>query len=109
MWVGPEEIARIADYRGETVEAFSGRFVRQVGRRYSLIEKPNHDCVFWDARKGCTVYEARPEQCRSWPFWPENLDSPEDWDHVRSVCPGSGNGQWFSLQEIEVAAARTKE
>lgn len=109
VWVGPVEIARIADYRGETVEEFSSRFVRQVGRRYSLIEKPNNDCVFWDARIGCTVYEARPNQCRTWPFWPENLESPEDWDQVRSLCPGSGKGQWFSLEEIESAAVRTKE
>eukprot|EP00961_Rhodomonas_salina_P046921 629705-Rhodomonas_salina.2 len=25
----------------------------------------------------CSLYEARPKQCRTWPFWPENLASPE--------------------------------
>ncbi|CAN5714644.1 YkgJ family cysteine cluster protein [soil metagenome] len=108
VWVNPEEIAGLAEHQGLSIEEFSGRFVRQVGRRYSLIEKPNHDCVFWDAQVGCTVYEARPEQCRTWPFWSENIESPEDWDRVRSTCPGSGRGQWFSLEAIEAAAARTK-
>jgi Fe-S-cluster containining protein len=101
-----EEIARLAEHRGETVEQFSKRFVRRVGQRYSLIEKPGGDCIFWEKGIGCTVYPARPIQCQTWPFWPENLETPEDWDGVKSVCPGSGQGQWFSLEEIQAAAAR---
>lgn len=106
VWVVAEEIARLAEHRGETVEQFSKRYVRRVGQRYSLIEKPGGDCIFWEKGTGCTVYPARPIQCQTWPFWPENLESPEDWDRVTSVCPGSGKGQWFSLEEIQAAAAR---
>jgi Fe-S-cluster containining protein len=101
-----EEIARLAAYRGETVEQFSKQFVRRVGHRYSLIEKPGGDCIFWDKAAGCTVYPARPVQCQTWPFWPENIETPEEWEGVKSVCPGSGRGQWFSLEEIQAAAAR---
>ena len=68
------------------------RYVRRVGDRYSLIEKPGGDCIFWDKQAGCTVYPARPVQCQTWPFWPENLETPEDWEHVDAVCPGSGAG-----------------
>jgi Fe-S-cluster containining protein len=106
VWVNEEEIGRIAAYRGETLEQFSTRFVRQIGNRYSLIERPGGDCIFWDKAQGCTVYSARPEQCKTWPFWPDNIESPETWDAVTRVCPGSGTGRIFSVEEIRATAAR---
>jgi len=108
VWVEAEEIERLADHLDLSVEAFGGRYLRRVGQRLSLIERPNGDCVFWDRDAGCTVYPARPTQCRTWPFWRENIDSPEDWEAVRQICPGSGTGTWFSTEQIEAAAARTK-
>jgi uncharacterized protein len=107
VWVEADEIERLATYRGETVDQFSAKFVRQVGDRYSLIEKPGGDCIFWDKTAGCTVYPARPRQCQTWPFWPENVETPEDWDHVRKVCPGSGKGRLYTLTEIQLSIATT--
>ena len=107
VWVEADEVERLATYRGETVEQFSLKFVRQVGDRYSLIEKPGGDCIFWDKTDGCTVYPARPRQCQTWPFWPENVETRADWDHVRQVCPGSGKGQLHTLTQIQVSIATT--
>jgi Fe-S-cluster containining protein len=106
VWVNAEEIGRLAAYRGETVQEFSRRFVRRVGDDYSLIEKPGGDCIFWDKAVGCTVYPARPVQCQTWPFWPENIESLEAWEGVQRVCPGSGKGRVFGVEEIRMAAAR---
>jgi Fe-S-cluster containining protein len=106
VWVNAEEIGRLAAYRGETIDEFSKKYVRRVGSRYSLIEKPGGDCIFWDKKAGCTVYPARPVQCQTWPFWPENIESPEEWERIEDVCPGAGRGRWFSLEEIQAAAAR---
>jgi Fe-S-cluster containining protein len=108
VWVDGPEIDRLAASRGESPEEFSRAFVRRVGDRLSLIEKPGGDCVFWDRSAGCTVYEARPVQCRTWPFWPENVESPEAWEHVTGVCPGAGKGQgqWFSAEDVAATAAK---
>jgi Fe-S-cluster containining protein len=106
VWVDAREIARLAGFLGLSVEQFSKRYVRQVGERFSLIEKPGGDCIFWEKSAGCTVYPARPVQCQTWPFWPENIESPADWEHVESTCPGSGKGRWFSVDEIRATAAR---
>jgi Fe-S-cluster containining protein len=107
--VSPEEIRRIAEFRGEEPEEFSKQFVRRVRGRYSLIEKPGGDCIFWDKEAGCTVYPARPTQCRTWPFWPENVETPEDWKHVCQVCPGSGQGRLYTVEEIGSALAMVKK
>src|SRR4051812_22597301 len=107
VWVSPEEIARLAGSRGEPVDRFSEAFVRRVGNRYSLIEKPGGDCVFWDRAVGCTVYEVRPVQCRTWPFWEENVESPEAWEYVGRGCPGIDRGRVFTAEEVLAAVART--
>jgi uncharacterized protein len=106
VWVNLEEIGKLAEFRGLSVEEFGVQFVRQVGDRLSLIERPGGDCIFWDRKVGCTVYPARPIQCQTWPFWPENVASPQDWKHVTRICPGSGEGQVFSVEEIQATAAR---
>src|SRR5580698_7318774 len=79
VWVNEAEIAALAAEVGmENVEKFEQKYVRKVGNRRSLKEFSNGDCVFFDgeARK-CTVYGARPRQCRTWPFWNSNLETPE--------------------------------
>ena len=52
----------------------------------SLIEKINYDCVFWD--NGCTVYQARPVQCITYPFWPVIIESELRWNKESNNCPG---------------------
>ena len=81
--------------------------MRLVGDRFSLIEKPGGDCIFWDKQAGCTVYPARPDQCRTWPFWPENVARRKDWEHVCEVCPGPGQGRVHTLAEIQNSLAMT--
>jgi uncharacterized protein len=109
VWVSPEEIERLAGFRGLSVGEFSSRFVRKVGYRYSLVERPGGDCIFWDKTAGCTVYPARPVQCQTWPFWPENVESPEEWDRVQTVCPGSGKGRVYTVDEIVASISRHKD
>lgn len=58
------------------------------------------DCVFLKDKR-CTVYEGRPTQCRTWPFWPENM-SPKVWDlEVAAFCPGVGKGRVHTAAEIQ--------
>ena len=79
------------------------------GRQVSLAEQENLDCVFW--RDGsCVVYEYRPVQCRTFPFWSHNLESRADWDRVAAACPGTGIGELHSVTEIDrLMAIRTAE
>lgn len=68
--------------------------------RLSLKEKSNYDCIFWN-NEGCEVYEYRPLQCRSFPFWEENVKSSDRWKWVGASCPGINRGRLHPAEEIE--------
>ncbi|MFL5241182.1 MAG: YkgJ family cysteine cluster protein [Gemmataceae bacterium] len=100
VYVNEEEIAAIAALRGESTDQVTALYTKPAYREKSLREKANGDCVFFERGQGCTIYAVRPRQCRTWPFWQSNLLSPEDWEHTKSVCPGSGQGELISAEEI---------
>ncbi len=101
VWVNAEEIAQLAASQEMEVAEFEERFVRKVGSRKSLVEYKNGDCVFFDSQlRKCTVYEARPRQCRTWPFWNSNVKTPEAWEYTCEVCPGSGKGKLVPVEQI---------
>ena len=105
VWVDDAEIAALAARCGESVERFTAAYVRRVGKRRSLKELAGGDCVFFRKGVGCVVYEDRPAQCRTWPFWDSNLESPETWQATCEECPGAGRGAFVPLEEIERQAA----
>src|SRR5688572_9859197 len=108
-WVNKEEIQALAAEKSMTPADFEAEYVRNVGVRKSLIEYANGDCVFFDnvARK-CTVYNARPRQCRTWPFWDSNIRTPGAGEQTCEACPGSGKGQIVPLEQIQAQAAVMK-
>ncbi len=71
-----------------------------MGNSLSLAEKDDYDCVFWTPT-GCTVYEARPVQCSTYPFWSTILDTAEGWKAEGAHCPGIGSGEPRSREYIE--------
>lgn len=86
--------------RNEFEERFC-RYVEMDGKlRLSLAEQSNNDCVFW-RNGGCSVYGARPLQCRSFPFWPSYLFSEYSWQSLRSYCPGVDIGEDHPAKEID--------
>ena len=100
VWVDEDELAAIADFRGEEVEEVRGLYTRLAHRGTTLREKLNGDCVFYDRAAGCTIYPVRPKQCRTWPLWESNLRTPETWQKTCQVCPGAGTGELISADEI---------
>ena len=102
VWVNAEEIEVMAAAINHSVDDFEKIYIRKIGARKSLKELPNYDCVFLDEEtRKCELYEARPTQCKTWPFWDSNLRSPEDWERTCEECPGSGSGKLYSLDLIE--------
>lgn len=105
VWVTAAELLTIARYLAIDVAALKASCVRRVGRRLSLREQANGDCVFFEA--GCVVYPVRPAQCRTFPFWPEHLRTRAAWERLGRVeCPGVGRGRRWSREQIDLLAGR---
>jgi len=100
VWVNEEEIQAIALHRGESAAEVEGLYTRPSRRGPTLRENANGDCVFYDPGAGCTIYPVRPRQCRTWPFWQSTAATPEAWQRTCEVCPGAGQGELISPEEI---------
>jgi len=110
VWVNGSEIATLAEHLAISVEEFEKTYVRTLGRGRSLFEHFNGDCVFFDPdSRGCRVYQARPVQCRTWPFWDDNLDSPRAWRLAEGECPGAGEGKLVPLERIVAQLKRHRD
>jgi len=87
VWLDAGDLQAMADLTGMSAAAFRRDKVVSVGRRLSLRERPDGACILLDGQAECTVYEARPAQCRSFPQWPQ-LQSPEGLRAAAAYCPG---------------------
>jgi len=105
IWVTRPEVRFIADFLRESVEQVGSKYLRYVGLRRTIIEQPaTKDCIFakkLDGKKKCAIYPVRPNQCRTWPFWPDNLKSENTWNRAAGKCPGINRGRLYSFEEIE--------
>ena len=103
VFVDESEIQAMAATLKMEVDKFERKFTRKVGRRISLVEYPDGDCIFLDPKtRHCLVYQDRPVQCRTWPFWDSTVTTEADWKETCAVCPGAGKGTLYSFDEIEI-------
>lgn len=108
------EAASIARRLGVTPEAFVQGFTVDTPAGRSLAEVPSehgNDCVFLDrttspGRALCRIYEDRPAQCRTWPFWRSNLTSATSWRRASTTCPGMNTGELHEPAAIRLTRDR---
>lgn len=74
IWINKEEIISLASHLKLSQNDFTHKYLMKVGYKYSIIEQKlsqnNYACIFFDIeKKQCSIYEYRPIQCRTFPFW----------------------------------------
>ena len=96
-----EDRRRLARALGVPTRQFTRQHCVKTDGLFHLLDD-GPDCRFLNGRR-CAVYDARPTQCRTWPFWPENLSSRRAWVSVKRVtpCPGMDSGPLVPLPVIE--------
>lgn len=110
VMVDQRERAALAEHFGLSVADFVERYTKPVDGGITLAERVTafgHDCVFLDrttvpGRAVCGVYEHRPRQCRTWPFWKRNLADERAWDRAAATCPGMNTGSLRSAREVRL-------
>ena len=101
VWITEEELDEIASYLGIDNNDFRQDYTEEIeGRGRCLNERANYDCIFYNRKQGCVIYQFRPRQCRTWPFWSWNLETRERWYYASMDCKGIGKGRLFSVDEI---------
>ncbi len=108
--VSEEESAALAKRHGMTVAEFDKKYTHKVGGLRSLNEVEGEhglDCVFLDrktipGKAVCGVYEDRPIQCKTWPFWTSNLSSQAAWEAAKKTCPGMDKGKLLPVEEVRI-------
>ena len=109
VWVNQEEIDAMASRVGLEPRVFEEKYVKRVGIRRSLKERPGGDCVLLDEQtRKCTAYEERPRQCKTWPFWDSNIRTPEAWEETAQACPGCNKGNLVPLETIIEQASKIR-
>jgi Fe-S-cluster containining protein len=83
-----------------TTSAFTRKYCRMTDGVWHLKDGEGPECIFLK-NKRCTVYEARPVQCRTWPFWPEVMGAKAWKKEVAQFCPGVGKGPVRRPEEIQ--------
>lgn len=89
IFVTQEEILALSTLLNLETSVFVNEYLFKKGYKYSLKEVSygsSFDCIFYDrANNGCSVYEARPTQCRTFPFWDYFKQRV---DELKEECPG---------------------
>jgi Fe-S-cluster containining protein len=90
IWVTPIEMQKIANFLNIPLEEFKQKFLIKVGYKFSikekLLSKNNYACLFFDEKTNrCTIYDVRPNQCRTFPFWDFFKRNVNE---VKKECPG---------------------
>lgn len=89
VYLSQADSERLAAFLHMRTTAFLRRYTTRsrLGPR-ALVNRPDGTaCVFLEGTS-CSVYDARPVQCRTYPWWFSNIRDPESWAETAAACEG---------------------
>ena len=107
VYVSDDEIRRLATLLELTASVFKKRYAEPQDGSWVLRSRDDA-CIFLEHGR-CGVYQARPVQCATWPFWQENMEERVWREEVAPFCAGVGRGALYSAEKIEALVQRTDE
>ena len=108
VWLAPEEVLQITQHLGLNITEFRGNFIKaevlptdgNEEESWMCLKRDEGACIFLGEGNMCKIYEHRPIQCQTYPFWPSLLSDPEAWSD-EAVLPddvtideGSSERHW---------------
>lgn len=89
IFVSAQEIRALSALLQTDEADFRAAYLEKRGYKFSIKERrvgPSYDCIFYDREQGgCSVYAARPMQCRTFPFWDYYKRRVRE---LKNECPG---------------------
>lgn len=102
-----EDVGFAARHLDLSVKEFTSKYMDMHERQY-VFKNDGDNCIFY-GENGCTIYEARPTQCRTYPFWKANLKSKYRWKITEEECEGIGQGKHYDFVEIQAIKNQTSQ
>lgn len=102
VYLSDNDIQRFSKYFKLSLQKFKDKYCQMTDGFIHLTEKNKFEgkCIFLKNKK-CSVYKSRPSQCRTWPFWNENMNA-KIWNEDISInCPGVGKGNIIPSEAIK--------
>lgn len=93
-----EDINRISDYISISSDELLQCYLYPYKNIFSIREREDGACLFYE--NGCRIYPVRPVQCKTYPFWFNNLRSEQSWQKTKKACPGIGKGVLHTKEQI---------
>lgn len=88
VFLSQTDIERLSHHFQCSPTDFTKKMTRFVDGQYALLDRPgSYDCIFLQNNQ-CSVYENRPTQCRTFPWWIHHLRGPSDWEEAATRCEG---------------------
>ena len=102
VYLSDIDLNRFSKYFKISIKKFKEKYCQITDGFIHLSEKYkiNGNCIFLKDKK-CTVYNSRPTQCRTWPFWNENMNAKVWNEDIAINCPGIGKGKLIKSKTIK--------
>jgi Fe-S-cluster containining protein len=104
VFLEPDEAQALADELGLSLASFHRRYLAYTEEGdLVLLMRDDGACSLLTADGTCSAYRARPVQCRTYPFWPEVVQTAKAWRREAQRCEGIDRGPRIPLERIEAA------
>ena len=98
VYLSEADLAKAAAFLGMTAAAFERQYIYRTKNRRRLRVPRDQQCHFLNG-SGCSIHPAKPTQCRTFPFWPELVESRREWKKTALYCPGMGKGPLIQIEK----------
>jgi len=103
VYLTEQDLARIAVHLELTPKQFERRFAKREHGDLLLTIPADRDCHFL-VDGGCSIHAVKPVQCRTFPFWPDNVKNKRSWKGLKRYCPGVGIGDPLDREDVRQEA-----
>lgn len=102
VFLSLNDLERIAAHFALSSQEFARKYTRFVDGQYALLDaQGSEDCIFLE-NKRCAIYEVRPTQCKTFPWWLHNLRTPEEWKEAKERCEGIDHSEAPLVPSLEI-------
>jgi Fe-S-cluster containining protein len=100
IYFDTEDIRRVSKFFNCTSSELKSTYLEFEDDEWLINVEAHTPCPFL-GKQGCSIHEAKPKQCSTYPFWGEILGSRVSWKLESESCPGIGLGPMVSTKSIK--------